>query len=255
MKTEIIYFETPEMNNPVLIEGLPGVGNVGRVTIAYLIEKLNAKKFAELYTPYFFPLVIVNSNSEIQPLKIEFYYYKGEKDLIFMIGDSQPVEYEGYYKVCEKILDLCDKFGVKEIITVGGFGIGIEKEKPMVLGALTDLSELEKYKKLGVHFEEENPIGSIFGISGLLLGLAKKRGLKGCSMLGETIGYPIITDPKAAEEVIKVLMNLFNLKVDLKDLVKNIKQLEAFLKSIEEKTKQLTQQLQQKPKNYTDYIG
>jgi len=79
--------------------------------------------------------------------------------------------------------------------------------------------------------------------------------MRGCSMLGETIGYPIITDPKAAEEVIKVLMKLFDFSVDLTDLNESIKQLEEFLKSIEEKTKQLTQQLQSKPKGYYDYIG
>ena len=255
MVTEIKYIEKPELNNPVLIEGLPGIGNVGRIAISYLIDKLNAKKFAELYSPYFFPLVIVNPNSEISGLKIEFYYYKGKRDLIFLIGDSQPVEYVGYYRVCKKILELCEEFNVKEIITVGGFGIGIEKQKPRVLGALINLDDMKKYKEAGVYFGKENPIGTIYGVSGLLLALAKEKNMRGCSMLGETIGYPIITDPKAAEEVIKVLMKLFDLKVDLTDLNESIKQLEDFLKSIEEKTKQLTQQLQPKAKGYYDYIG
>ncbi|RLG43162.1 MAG: proteasome assembly chaperone family protein [Thermoproteota archaeon] len=255
MVTEIKYIEKPKLNNPVLIEGLPGIGNVGRIAVSYLIDKLNAKKFAELYSPYFFPLVIVNPDSQIYTLKIEFYYYKGKKHIIFLVGDSQPAEYVGYYRICKKILELCEEFNVKEIITVGGFGIGIEKQKPRVLGALTDLKDMKKYKEAGVYFGKENPIGSIYGMSGLLLGLAKEKNMRGCSMLGETIGYPIITDPKAAEEVIKVLMKLFDFSVDLTDLNESIKQLEEFLKSIEEKTKQLTQQLQSKPKGYYDYIG
>lgn len=255
METEIRYTQRPKFKNPILIEGLPGIGNVGRVAVFYLIDKLKAKKFGEIISPYFLPLVVVNPNSEIQLLKMELYYYKAKKrDLIFLVGDLQPVEYGGYYKICEKILDFCEKYGIKEILTLGGFGIGIEKTKPRVLGAVIHEDDLKKYQSAGVYFQRENPIGSIFGISGLLLGLAKKRGIRGCAMLGETIGYPIITDPKAAEEIIKILMKMFDLKVDLKDLDKSVKQLENFLKVIEEKTKQLTQQLQ-KPKSYSEYIG
>ncbi len=255
METKIKYIKKPKLKNPVLIEGLPGVGNVGRVAISYLIDKLKAKKFAELVSPYFFPLVVVNSDNQIQPLKMEFYHYRAKnKDLVFLVGDLQPVEYVGYYKICERILDFCEKQGIERILTLGGFGIGVEKPKPKVLGALTHKDDLNKYKKAGLYFQKENSIGSIFGISGLLLGQAQKRDIRGCAMLGETIGYPIITDPKAAEEIIKVLMKMFGFKVDLKDLEKNVKQLENFLKNIEDKTKQMSKQLQ-KPKNYSEYIG
>ncbi|RLJ06221.1 MAG: proteasome assembly chaperone family protein [Candidatus Aenigmatarchaeota archaeon] len=255
MDTEIIYLEEPELKNPILIEGLPGVGNVGRIAVSYLAEKLEAKKFAEIYSDSFFPLAVVSPKNEILPLCIDLYYYKGKKDLIFIIGNSQPSDYKGYYALCEKILEVGNKFKVKEIITTGGFGIGVEKQKPRVLGALTDLSDLKKLKKVGVYFEKENPIGSIFGVSGLLLAMAKIKKIKGYSLLGETIGFPILTDPKAAEEVLKVLMKLTDVDIDLRDMDKSVKQLECFLKNLEEKTKQLSQQLHKPTKIYSEYIG
>ncbi len=255
MDTKITYLEEPKLKDPILIEGLPGVGNVGRIAISYLIEKLKAKKFAKIYSNFLFPLAIVSPKNEILPLTIDFYYYKGKKDLIFVIGNSQPVDYKDYYTLCEKILDVGNKFKVKEIVTTGGFGIGVEKPKPRVLGALTDLNELKKLKKVGVYFEKENPIGSIFGVSGVLLTLAKSKQIKGSALLGETIGFPILTDPKAAEEVLKVLMKLTGVNVDLKDIDKSVKQLENFLKNIEEKTKQHTHQSQKPTKSYSEYIG
>jgi hypothetical protein len=255
METKIVYLKEPKLKNPILIEGLPGVGNVGRIAVSYLIEKLKAKKFAEIHSSFFFPLAIVSPKNEILPISIDLYYYKGKKDIIFVIGDSQPVDYKGYYVICEKILEVGNKFRVKEIITTGGFGIGVERPKPKVLGALTDLKDLKKLKQGGVYFEKENPIGSIFGVSGLLLTLAKTKSIKGYSLLGETIGYPILTDPKAAEEVLKILMKLLEVKVDLKDINKSVKQLECFLKNIEDKTKQLTQQFQKPTKGYSEYIG
>ncbi len=33
----------PKLNNPILIEGLPGIGNVGKVAVDFLIEELKAK--------------------------------------------------------------------------------------------------------------------------------------------------------------------------------------------------------------------
>ncbi|MCK4429083.1 MAG: PAC2 family protein [Candidatus Aenigmarchaeota archaeon] len=255
METEIVYLKKPKLKNPVLMEGLPGVGNVGRIAVSYLVEKLKAEKFAEIHSPCFFPMVIVGHNSEIVSLSLELYYCRGKRDMIFIIGDSQPVDYGGYYTLCEKIIEMCKEFKVKEIVTIGGFGIGVEKATPNVLGALIDTNDMKKLKKAGVFFEKENPVGSIFGVSGLLLSLAKKSKINGYCLLGETIGYPILTDPKAAEEVLKVLMALFNIKVNLKDIDKSVKQLENFLKNIEEKTKQLTQQLQKPTKGYSDYIG
>lgn len=255
METKVNYLEKPKLKDPILIEGLPGVGNVGRIAVFYMIEKLKAKKFAEIHSDFFFPLAIVSPKNEIIPLSIDLYYYKGKKDIIFIIGDSQPVDYKGYYTICEKIIEICSGYKVKEIITTGGFGIGIERPVPRVLGALTNLNDINRLKKLGVYFEKENRIGSIFGVSGLLLTLAKKEGIKGYSLLGETIGFPILTDPKAAEQVLKILMKLVDVKVDLKDIDKSVKQLETFLKNIEDKTKQMLQQFHKPTKSYSEYIG
>lgn len=256
MDVRINFLEQPKLKNPILVEGLPGVGGVGRIALSYIVEKLKAKKFAELTSSYFFPLVLISPEHEITTLKIEFFYYKGkDRDIVFVYGDSQPVENKGYFIICEKILEMCKTFGVKEIVTVGGFGTGVEMEKPRVFGALTDKKFVKKYEGYGVTFPKKNKIGSIYGISGLLLGLAKSEGIEGCSLLGETIGYPILTDPKAAEEVIKVLMQMLGVKIDLKEMDKSVKQLEDFLTELEDKTKQITQQIAKPTKGYSDYIG
>ena len=81
----------PKLNNPVLIEGLPGVGNIGRVAAGYLIEELKAVKFAQLHSKHFFPFVMLHEDYQVQLLKNEFYYWKSKKkggrDLIFLVGD------------------------------------------------------------------------------------------------------------------------------------------------------------------------
>jgi uncharacterized protein len=256
MDVKINYLEKPKLRNPILVEGLPGVGGVGRIAVYYIVEKLKAKKFAELTSSYFFPLVLISPEHEITTLKLEFFYYKGkDRDIIFVGGDSQPVENRGYFDICEKIIEVAKEMKVKEIVTVGGFGTGVEIEKPRVLGAVTSKQLTKKYGKYGVVFEDKSKIGSIYGISGLLLGMAKSEGIEGGALLAETIGYPILTDPKAAEEVVKVLMKVLDVKVDLKAMDKSVKQLEGFLKELEDKTKQFGVQAQKPGKEYTEYIG
>ncbi|MEM3745588.1 MAG: PAC2 family protein, partial [Candidatus Bathyarchaeia archaeon] len=38
-------YDRPKLTDPVLIEGLPGIGLVANIAVAYLIKKLNAKLF------------------------------------------------------------------------------------------------------------------------------------------------------------------------------------------------------------------
>ena len=59
-KTFVKEVEQVKLDNPVLIEGLPGLGMVGRIATRYLAKELKAKKFAELYSPHFPYYVLVN---------------------------------------------------------------------------------------------------------------------------------------------------------------------------------------------------
>jgi len=47
----------PKLTNPILIEGLPGIGNVGKLAVEHLIDTIKAKKFAEIYSKDFPPQV------------------------------------------------------------------------------------------------------------------------------------------------------------------------------------------------------
>ncbi len=227
----------PRLKNPILIEGLPGVGNIGRVAVGYLIEELKAKKFAELHSEHFFPFVMLHENYHIHLLKNEFYYWKakkrGQQDIIFLIGDCQALSPNGHYEVIEKILDFVQGFGTKEIITIGGLATGELEEEPQTLGAVTDKELLKKYRGFNVKFNAGEKVGYIVGAAGLLLGLGKERGMKGTCLLGETSGFPIVTDPKSAEVVLKSLTKILQVKVDMSKLDQRVKEMEHFIKKVE----------------------
>lgn len=265
MATKIVDFKKPKLRNPLFIEGLPGIGNVGRIAAGYLVEELKAEKFAELYSSHFMPFVLLQQDNTTHVLKNEFYYYKSKgagRDLIILIGDSQSIDPEGHYEITEAILDYIQKLGVKEIVTLAGLSVGEASKDPKVIGAVTSESVIKRYKATGIDFESGNKIGTIVGASGLFLGLGKYYGMEGVCLLGETVGFPIIPDPKSAESVLKVLSKMLKIKLNLSKLDKKVNEMEEFIKKIEDvQRKAVTEMMKSqaprsdKDKEKLSYIG
>ena len=121
LETKIFSEKKPKLKNPICLVGLPGIGNIGRIAIGYMVTMLKAKKFAELYSPYFFPFVMIHNNM-VHTLRNEFYYVEGkENDLILLIGDCQTYDPKGHYEVVGAILEFLKSLNCKMVVTVGGF--------------------------------------------------------------------------------------------------------------------------------------
>jgi len=235
----------PKLNNPLLIEGLPGIGNVGKIAVEHIIEETKAKKFAEIYSKDFPPQVFINPDGTVKLVNNEFYCLKAKKktdrDIVLLTGDYQGLSSQGQYELVEAILDICEELGVKELFTLGGYGLGHEIETPKVLCATTDKSLVKIMKKHGAVFKKNEPGGGIVGASGLLLGMGKIRGFQGTCFMGETPGY--LVDPKSAKAVLKVLMKATDIKVGLSALEKKAKEIEHIahqLREIEGMSKEKT---------------
>ena len=231
----VVYIEKPKLRNPILIEGLPGVGNVGKLAAEHLIDEIKAKKFAEIYSNDFPPQVFVNVDGTIKLVKNELYYKRTRKgkDMIILTGDFQGMSPRGQYILAEAVLDIAEEMGVDIIYTLGGYGIGMEVEKPRVIGAATHPEIVEELKKHGVIFKGEEG-GGIIGASGLLLGIGMLRGFKGACLMGETSGY--IVDPNSARQVIKVLTELLGINISfarLDEKAEEVKRITDRIKSLE----------------------
>lgn len=212
--TEINILEDVELNNPIFIEALPGIGHVGKLAADHIIDELGATKFAELYSYHFPPQVFVDEDGLIENMMNEFYYLKSlgedKRDYIILVGNSQALSPEGQYDLSGFILDFIEDFGVKEMYTLGGLAIGHPIEESRVFGAATDLEIIETLRELDIEIRSAD--GGIVGASGLLLGLGKLKNIKGACLMGETPGYFI--DAEAAEAILGKLANLLNIEIN-----------------------------------------
>jgi len=230
--------ENVELKEPVLIEGLPGVGNVGKLAADYLKDKVGAKPLATIFSKFFPPQVYVSEEGLIRLVSNDLYYRKGrakgERDLLILGGDYQGISPEGQYELTHRVLELAARFGTKEVYTLAGFAQGHVVETPRVLGAATSLARVEALKKFGVLFSRNDPGGGLIGASGLFLGLGRLFGMEGVCLMGETSGY--FVDPRSAEAVLKVLVRVLNIELDFADLESKAKEIDRIAQKIHEVT-------------------
>ena len=233
--TEIIKTEDIQLKDAILLEGLPGVGNVGKLAATHLIEELKAKKCMEIYSSHFPPQVLIDDDGIVNLVNNELYYYNGSgktRDLLFLVGEYQGMDSSGQYDLCTQLVDLVKQMGVTTIYTLGGYGLGKLVPEPRVLGAATSEEVVALFKSAGVEFIEGEPGAGIVGASGLLLGLGKLQGIHGGCLMGETSGYMV--DPKSASVVLQSLQKLLNIQIDLSELEQRAKQVDSITSQLKE---------------------
>lgn len=250
----------PKLHDTVLIEGLPGIGNVGKVAVDFMIEELKAKKIYEFFSYSFPHSVFVNEDNLVELPVIEIYYVKNQKySLLFLAGDIQPTDEVSSYEFSDLVLDLAEKLSTKEIITLGGIGLPTIPEKPKIYATGNSKTIVKKYKN-GTKINDKlfGVVGPIIGVSGLLVGLASKRNIDAVALLAETYGHPMYLGVKGAREIVKVLDKKLELKIDLKKMDKEISKLEDDMSKKTQRLKEIARQraLQKlQPGQDPTYIG
>ncbi len=232
----------PKLDKPIFVEGLPGIGNVGKIAVDFVIDKTKAVKLYDISSNTMPHSVFVNEDNLIDMPRIELYYKKGagkRPDLLLLTGDVQPSDEVSCHEFCEDIMALARRFKAKEIITIGGIGLQDVPRTPKVYCTGNGRAIVSRYIK-GTKMSNKiyGVVGPIVGASGLLLGLSKKKNIPAVSLLAETISHPYFLGIKGAREVLKALNVKLSLQINLKELDKEIKSLEA---EMLQKTKELSQ--------------
>jgi len=220
----------PDLDDPVLIEGLPGVGHVGKLAAEHLLEEFDAELVRRIYSEHFPPQVTVE-DGRTQLACIEVYAIEDtERDLLVLTGDHQAGDGPGHYRLTDVILDIAGAFEVNRIYALGGVPTGELVDEPDVIGAATTDELIDELEDIGVEFRENEPAGGIVGISGLLLGMGERRGYETACLMGETSGY--LVDPKSARVVLEILETAVPFELGYESLSERAEEMEEVVKRI-----------------------
>jgi len=245
------------LDKPILIEGLPGIGNVGKVAVDFIIDQTKAKKIYSFFSYSFPHSVFVNEDNLVELPSIEIYHKKiNGNDFLFLSGDVQPIDEKGSYEFTDKVLDLVQGHNVKEVITLGGIGLRNIPQNPKIYCTANSKKIIQRYKKgVVIHDSLYGVVGPIVGVSGIMLGLAKQRNIEAISFLAETYGHPMYIGIKGAKEIINLLNKKLSLGVNLNKLDEDIKELESEHVITRGKKPSVLRKLKDRLPKGVDYIG
>ncbi len=226
MESFVSYDCRPELRRPVIIEGLPGVGNIGKLAADLMAEQLGAKRMMRIYSPELPPLVIVNDDCLTETACCEVWFASiGDRDAIFILGDYQATTPIGQYILTEETFRMFLGYDPSLIVTLGGYGTGELVPAPRVLGAVSEPDMKPGLEKAGVGFYPSEPQGGIVGAAAMFLGFGAAYGIPSVCIMGETSGY--IVDYRSARNVLDALCNYLGVHVDTSSYQDQIDQMDT----------------------------
>ncbi|AFK21836.1 proteasome assembly chaperone family protein [Pyrococcus sp. ST04] len=213
----------PEVESAVLIEGYPGIGLVGHIAANFLAKELKMEMIGYVESPFIPPMTLILEGKPNPPLR--FY---GRDNLIVAVADIYlpPTLIN---EIARELAEYLKRVNAEKVISLGGMGVGLFKEKFEVWGVGGTEEENRELEELGVKILK---FGSISGMSGRLLWEASKLGLKSYVLLGETFGDR--PDPRAAANVVEVLKKMLNFEVSTEPLIKEAEMIEEQLRKMHE---------------------
>lgn len=253
----VILDHEPEITDPYLIAAWAGMGNVALGAVKYLKDQLGAERFGEIKIAESFGFmgVTVKDDGTVESPLLKmipsngFYYWKNKhssNDLIIFMGETQPSGME--YEFAHKLIEVGEKFKVKRIYTAAAFALPIHiSQESKVHCVATTIELIEDLKRFDLKLMTG---GSISGLNGFLLGIAKEKGIEGVCLLGEMPNYLThIEYPKASYSVLSILTQILNIEIDMGELLSisryQEEELKRYIKEIKEQFRKL--QKQEKP--------
>lgn len=238
-----------------MVVGWPGIGNVGLIAIDVLRQQLGAEEFGEIEPwDFFYPKGLTIRASLLEELEFPTskFYYKasgtGGRDLVIFIGEEQPISGGSSYaqggkayQMANLVLDVAEQFCCRRVYTSGAaVALTHHEMRPRVWTVATHAPvnrEIIKYHNV-VQMSDalgREAEGSITGLNGLLLGVAKKRGLEGVCLMGEVPDYlsqAPFPYPRASKSVLEVLGQILGIGIDSRFLDTVITQMDQTIDGI-----------------------
>jgi len=255
----IKLYKQPELERPDLICGWPGIGRIGIMAVDYLRRAIAAEELGEIEPWDFFELRKVTiQDGLLKDLEFpsnKFYCQRlKNRDLLVFIGEEQPSEGgrlyatgQRAYRMANLVLDVAERFGCQRVYTSGAAVTQTHHTlKPRVWAVPNSedlIDEVRDYDNtiLMSEIEGRHGQGAITGLNGLLLGVARRRGLKALCLMGEIPYYLQASPwpyPKASISVLEVLTRTLGIDIDLiplDEMARKIDEsIEAFLANLYE---------------------
>ncbi|MDE1870617.1 MAG: proteasome assembly chaperone family protein [Candidatus Micrarchaeota archaeon] len=225
---EIKLFEDKNFKGYTFIEGFPGAGLVGPMTISYMIDKLQMKYVGYMESENFPPLISIHKSQPMPPIRV----YCSEKERIITIFAEFAITIELVSALSDSVYDFIKKNGITDVYSIGGIPMQQDgNDTPFVVAS--NSKSLKKAQDAGLKSINE---GVATGVSAMLLIRSSINSLNAIDIM-----VPVkqnVINPIYAEIAIKSINKLMNLNIDVAELEKEAKAVEVKIRELINKHKE-----------------
>lgn len=211
------------LKNCTLLTGFHGVGETGYISISYLVTALNAKRIGFIEVDHPPPFINTAEKGIVTPFEI----YKSKNlvliKLEFSPHSSEEVEFS------KSLANWAVKEKFKEAILIGGLDSNFKQGKDD-LRIIPTTAYISKAKKLLAPILEPDLL--VYGPLAIMLGEFEIHNFPAVGIL--PYASSLVADPGASAIAIRNLSKILNIKVNVEELEKDAKHIEA---EIEKKLK------------------
>jgi proteasome assembly chaperone (PAC2) family protein len=261
-------YNRPKLENPRLILGFSGWmdgGDVSTASVSWFINKLDAKKFAEIepseFYIYNFPglmdiAALFRPYTKIKDGEIIAYnppsntfFYNTDANVILFLGKEPHLMWEQY---AECIFRICSEFSVETIFFIGSVaGLVPHTREPRLFCTISQRELKETFKHYGINFSNyEGPAG----ISTLLTVGCTERGLKMINLVVPIPAYVQGRNHKCVETVARRLCGMLGLDLELTELQKTSEDFEKKLNEAVQEQPELANNINKLEEDYDNEI-
>ncbi len=207
------YDLKPKLKDPVLIAGLPGVGDIGKIAVDFISEQLHAERIARFYSDDLPTTVYVDDDCSIEaPCHSLWLLRLEDMDVLFLRGNCQATSIQGQMSLAKDVFEYLLDNDPSLVVSLGGCYIEGSERTPRLLGATTEPSMKEIFEMYGIEFVPGEPLMGIGGIAGALMTLCDAYHVDGLCIVAETSG--LSEDNMGARAIVDALANLLGVEID-----------------------------------------
>ena len=215
-----------EVDEPTLIEGLPGHGLVASIAVDQITKQLEMEQFGRLYSRRFPPVVTFEDGLVQDLVRV----YACEEPPVMTLKSDLALPPQAFEPLSECVLnDLADTF--ERAIFIAGAPAESEERIGDVQGVATTEAMREELRAANVPVAEEH--GVVGDITGALMRECYHADVPALLLIVRA--HPRIPDPGAAVAVIeKALEPLVEFEIDTSDLEEHAEDIQRQLRQIAE---------------------
>ena len=203
----------------LVVSCFPSIGFVSSIVAPYLVDKLDLELVGGVRHPKLPPVCLVQDGKPLPPMR----FYSGEPicnmercDKIVLIASEIQVLPELNLPLADTLLDWCTENGVGATMLIDSYAQGIGQQHSIFDDDQTDETLLgigstevshQTLEGLGVPLLKQGVVG---GITGVMMGESRRRGVDVMAILAESDGEigGSLPDARAAARIIECLDDL-----------------------------------------------